>query len=343
MISETKYDFSDVLIQPTFSDIESRSSVKLEVEYKFKYSPLTLKCIPVMAANMDTVGTIPVMKELVKHNLFTCLHKFVSLEELSKERDFLSQHLDNFAISIGFSDNELKRLIEISKHIDFKVICIDVANGYIGKFSGYCCTIRNLFPDKIIIAGNVCTKEGVELLDTYGKVDIVKCGIGGGSACTTRIKTGVGLPQFSCALECSVYGRENDLKIISDGGITCPGDVSKAFGAGADFVMIGGQFAGHSESPGKIIEENGKMYKEFWGMSSEHAMNKNYGEMKSYRTSEGRHMKIPYKGNIQGTIEDYLGGIRSTCTYTGYEYLEHMIGNIHFIKVNNQYNSSLIR
>lgn len=340
---ETKYDFSDVLIQPTFSNIESRSAVRLEVEYKFKYSPLTLKCIPVMAANMDTVGTIPIMKELAKNGLFTCLHKFVSLEDLVKERDFLCKHMDNFAISVGFSDKELNRLIEIGKHIDFKVICIDVANAYIGKFSGYCATIRNLFPDKIIIAGNVCTEEGVELLDKYGKVDIIKCGIGGGSACTTRIKTGVGVPQLSCALECSQYANRHGLKIISDGGITCPGDVSKAFGVGADFVMIGGQFAGHTQSPGEIIEQGGKLYKEFWGMSSQHAMNKNYGEMKSYRTSEGRHMKIPYRGDIQGTIEDYLGGIRSTCTYTGYEYLEMMIGNVKFNKVNKQYNSSLIR
>lgn len=340
---ETMYDFSDVLIKPVQTSIGSRSEVELAVNYHFKYSTGTLKCVPIMAANMDTVGTIGVMKELVQHNMFTCLHKFISLEEFTQENKFLNEHLDNFAVTIGFSKNEIERLQEIHKIINFKVICIDIANGYIDEFVDFCLTVRQAFPDKIIIAGNVCTAEGVALLDLKGKVDIVKCGIGGGSACTTRIKTGVGIPQFSAVAECVKKAKELGTRIISDGGITCPGDASKAFGVGADFVMMGGQFAGHKENPGRVIEEDGRMFKEFYGMSSEHAMSKNYGERKSYRTSEGRYIKIPYKGELKGTIENYLGGIRSTCTYTNCSSLHDMTGNVKFNKVNKQYNSSLIR
>jgi len=337
------YDFSDVLISPIQTSVGSRSEVQLDVKYHFKYASEILNCVPIMAANMDTVGTINILKELVKYNMFTCLHKFVSLEEFTEEKDFLNNHLDNFAVTIGFSQNEIERLFRIQKIVDFKVICIDIANGYIDKFADFCYSVRQSFPSKIIIAGNVCTSEGVTLLDIHGKVDIVKCGIGGGSACTTRIKTGVGVPQFSAVAECVKEAKELGTRIISDGGITCPGDASKAFGVGADFVMMGGQFSGHKENPGRVIEEDGRMFKEFYGMSSEHAMNKNYGEKKSYRTSEGRYIKIPYKGELKGTIEDYLGGIRSTCTYTNHPSLQSMIGNVKFNKVNKQYNSSLIR
>lgn len=340
---ETYLDFSDVLIKPVSSKVKSRKDVNLKTTYSFKYSSKTLSCVPIMAANMDTVGTIDVMRELVKEDMFTCLHKFVTLEEVKHNIDFLNNHLDNFAFTIGYSKNDIDRLKQFDALINFKVICIDIANGYIEEFVDFCKTVRESFTDKIIIAGNVCTTEGVNNLVNNGKVDIVKCGIGGGSACTTRIKTGVGCPQFSCALDCSVAANILGAHVISDGGITCPGDVSKAFGIGAHFVMIGGQFAGHKENPGNLIEEDGRMYKEFYGMSSEHAMNKNYGEKKTYRTSEGRFIKIPYKGEIKDTLEDFLGGVRSTCTYTNNYYLEEMIGTVSFVKVNNQFNRSLVK
>lgn len=340
---DTKLDFSDVLIQPVFSQVESRKNVVLDMTYGFKYSTKTLSCVPIMAANMDTTGTIGVMKELVKENMFTCLHKFITDEDVLENEDFLKDHIDNFAFTIGYSDDGIERLKRFQEILDFKVICIDIANGYLSGFVDFCRKVREQFPDKIIIAGNVCTEDGVKTLVENGKVDVVKCGIGGGSACTTRIKTGVGFPQFSCAAECSLMAKKLGAKIVSDGGITCPGDLSKAFGVGSDFVMMGGQFAGHKENPGNLIEEDGKRFKEFWGMSSEHAMNKNYGEKKSYRTSEGRHIKIPYKGNIKDTLDDFLGGLRSTCTYTNNYYLEEMIGSVIFLRVNNQYNSSLVK
>lgn len=335
-------DFSDVLIKPIPTKVKSRSLVKLERKFTFKYSPYELECAPIMAANMDTVGTIDVMKELVKENIFTCLNKFVTLEELHQNKPFLEVHTDNFALSIGWSDDDIIRLIDIEKILDFKVICIDIANGYIGGFVDFCSKVRRAFPNKIIIAGNVCTSEGVKNLILDGKVDIVKCGIGGGSACTTRIKTGVGMPQLSCAQECAVEAHKHSALMISDGGITCPGDLAKAFAVNSDFVMIGGQFAGHKENPGDIIEENGRKYKTFYGMSSTHAMKKNYGEKRVYRTSEGRYIKIPYKGEIKDTLEDFLGGLRSTCTYTNTSKLQDLSSNVQFIRVNNQFNKSLI-
>jgi GMP reductase len=339
---EPKLDFSDVLVTPRSSSVGSRQEVYLTRTFKFKYSPYSLECVPLMAANMDTVGSIEMMRALSKCGVFTCLHKFITLDEFRENAEFMKEHPDSFAVTIGYSASEIDWLALVNDIIDFKVICIDVANGHLKGFVRFCKQIRDLYPEKIIIAGNVCTPEGVEALITDGQVDVVKCGIGGGSACTTRIKTGVGFPQFSAAAECSKVARELGASIVSDGGITCPGDAVKAFGVGADFVMVGGQFAGHTETPGEIIVENDKLFKEFYGMSSERAMTKNYGEKKAYRTSEGRCMKIPYKGDVSDTLSDFLGGIRSACTYTDCRNIEEMTGGLDFIRVNHQYNQSLL-
>ena len=338
---EQTYDFSDVLIVPQPTRVSSRKNVELKRHFKFKHSPLEIEIIPIMASNMDTIGTLKMCKELSKHCLFTCLHKFISLEEFIEEKKFLNSNLDYFAVSIGYNDSEIIRLKKLHEHVKFKCICIDVANGYILDFVKYCKKIRFHFPDKIIIAGNVVCNVMANMLYNEGEVDIIKCGIGGGSACTTRIKTGVGMPQLSCIKDCADKTDPN-CYIISDGGITCPGDVGKAFGAGADFVMIGGQFGGHKENPGEIIEENGKKYKLFYGMSSTHAMNKNYGGKNTYRTSEGRCLKIPYKGELKGTIEDYLGGLRSTCTYVDCSYIEELKYKTEFVLVHNQYNAKFL-
>lgn len=338
---ETKFDFSDVLITPKSSFLKSRSEVDLSVYCSFKFSRLTLSCIPLMAANMDTVGTIDVMKELCKEKMFTCLHKFLDVKCIKANAEFLESNVDFFAFSIGFDNKEIEKLKQFASIVNFKVICIDVANGYMDGFVAFCNRVRQQFPEKIIIAGNVCTSEGVYNLIVKGKVDVVKCGIGSGSACTTRLKTGIGCPQFSCVQECQAMAHYHGAKIISDGGITCPGDVAKAFGIGADFVMMGGQLAGHKECPGDFLIEDGKRFKTFYGMSSSHAMNRNYSKMKSYRTSEGRFLKVAYKGPIANTVADFLGGLRSTCTYTNFQRLSDLIGNLNFVKVNNQFNRSL--
>ena len=340
ILSGTYLDFSNVLIRPKRSTISSRSQVNLEREIKFKHSSIKWNGVPVMAANMDTTGTFEVYNVLSKHNMITFMNKFYSLEDYKLKKENLNPNL--FAVSCGISEADYNKLISIMDVIDCNWICIDIANGYLNGMVEYCKRVRSRYPDKIIIAGNVVTREMVEELILIGGVDVVKIGIGPGSACTTRLKTGVGMPQLSAVLECSDAAHGVGGHIISDGGITCPGDMSKAFGGGADFVMVGGQFAGHDENPGEIIEENGKKLKLFYGMSSEEAQKKYYGSMAEYRSSEGRVLKIPYKGPLENTALDYLGGLRSTCTYINADCIKHMPKCTTFIQVNQQLNTSLV-
>jgi len=337
-MNDLKLDFSDVLIRPRHSFLTSRKEVNLVREFEFKHSEMELETIPIAAANMDTVGTIPMFKELHKHNIMTFFHKFIPEEEFVENKSLLEENQDLFAVTIGLGEPELNRLLHLSTLFKFKVICIDIANGYMDSFVEFCARVREFFPENIIVAGNVVCAEMTRRLILDGEVDVVKVGIGGGSACTTRIKTGVGMPQLSAVLDCAEAAHELGAHIISDGGITCPGDVSKAFGAGADFVMIGGQFAGHDQNPGEIIEENGNKYKLFYGMSSGHAMNKNYNGIERYRTSEGRCLKIKYRGDVNETVLDFLGGLRSTCTYVDCKEIEDMEEFVEFVRVGHQFN-----
>ena len=338
-----KLDFNNILIRPKRSTINSRSEVDLERQFKFRYSPIVWNGIPIIAANMDTTGTWEVYDVLSKHKIITALHKFYSVEDLLMEIKKRDYDPNLFMISTGINEGSLDKLIEIFKFIDCNWICIDVANGYISNLVQFSNMVRKAFPDKIIVAGNVVTREVVEELIINGKVDIVKVGIGGGSVCTTRIKTGVGMPQVSAILECADAAHGLKGHIIGDGGITCPGDMSKGFGAGADFVMAGGIFSGHDENPGEIItDEQGKKFKTFYGMSSRFAMEKHYGQMKNYRSSEGRCLKIRYKGSLQETVLDYLGGLRSTCTYINALSIKDMPKCTTFLQVSNQINSSLL-
>ena len=337
--SGEKFDFNHVLIRPKRSTINSRSQVNLERDFHFKYSSKKWKGIPIIAANMDTTGTFGVYEVLKNHSMITAMNKFYTLEDYLqyKQNNELDQRY--FMVSTGIHDNDLEKLNSILSHIACDWICIDIANGYIESLITFCKKVRELYPDKIIVAGNVVTREIVEELILNGCVDIVKVGIGPGSACTTRIKTGIGMPQLSAVLECADAAHGVDGHIISDGGITCPGDMAKAFGAGADFVMMGGQFAGHDQNPGEVIEENGKAYKMFYGMSSDKAQQTYYGKMNQYRSSEGRVMKIPYKGDLNTTILDYLGGIRSTCTYINARTIKQMAKCTTFVRVSQQVNN----
>ena len=308
---DIKLDFSDVLIRPKRSTIESRSIVNLEREFKFPHSTQIWKGIPIIASNMDTVGTIPMYKSLKEKNMLTCFHKFMNINE------YPENDRNNYAVSIGIRNEDYLKLSEIYKYTPEKcnIVCIDIANGYIQKLVEFCQKVRKLIPNCILIAGNVVTREMIEELIINGQVDIVKVGIGSGSVCTTRLQTGVGMPQLSCILECADAAHGCGGHIISDGGITCPGDAAKAFGAGADFVMLGSMLAGHEQSGGELVDENGKLYKVFYGMSSDTAMNKHYCGVSKYRSSEGKTVKIEYKGPVENTILDLLGGIGSTCTY----------------------------
>jgi GMP reductase len=337
--NEIKLGFKDVMFRPKRSTLKSRSEVSLTREFKFLHSKTIWQGIPIIAANMDTVGTFKMAKMLASKGLFSAIHKHYSLTEW---KDFLlsisKNDLNHIAVSTGIGANDSEKLAEIFKiEPQLKFICIDVANGYSEFFADFVKNTRQQYPDKVIIAGNVVTGEMVEELILSG-ADIVKVGIGPGSVCTTRVKTGVGYPQLSAIIECADAAHGLGGHIISDGGCTTPGDVAKAFGAGADFVMLGGMLAGHDESGGDIIDKDGKKYRKFYGMSSSTAMTKHVGGVAEYRASEGKTVEVPYKGPVEATIHDILGGLRSTCTYVGASRLKELTKRTTFIRVNEQEN-----
>ena len=338
--SDPKLDFNNVLIRPKRSTISSRSQVNLERTFSFPHSTTTWTGIPIISANMDTTGTFGVYDVLSQHKMITCLNKFYTLTDYKNrwEKDGLLNP-EYFMISTGINEDEFDTLCQVVEYTQCKWLCIDIANGYIKDLVTFCDKCRTRWPDMIIVAGNIATREMVEELVLNGKVDIVKVGIGPGSACLTRLKTGVGMPQLSAIMECSDAAHGVNGYIIGDGGITSPGDMSKAFGGGADFVMMGGVFAGHDENPGELIEENDQKYKLFYGMSSNHAMNKHYGEMAKYRSSEGRILKVKYKGALEATILDYLGGLRSACTYINAKCIKHIPKCTTFVIVSQQLNN----
>ena len=334
ILEDIKLDFTDVLILAKRSQYSSRSEVSLERTFKFKYSPYIWSGIPSMISNMDTTGTIEMALEMQKYKILTCLHKYYTVEDLLNK----GLDIEYFAVSSGIGEKDIEKLDKIMTEIKPKFICIDVANGYMTKFIETCRIIREKYPETILIAGNVCTSEGVLELVMNGKVDIVKVGIGSGSCCTTRKQTGIGMPQLSAVIECADTAHGLDAHIISDGGLQVVGDFSKAYGGGADFIMSGSMFAGHIESGGDLIEEDGKKYKVFYGMSSSTAMNKYSGGVAQYRSSEGKTVKIEYRGYVKDTILNILGGIRSTMTYIGAKKIKDIPKCTTFVRVNRQLN-----
>ena len=339
---DKKLDFNDVLFRPKRSHLNSRSEVEVEREFIFPHSKRKWKGVPIISSNMDTVSSINMFKSLSKHKMITCFHKFIKPEEiiLACNEGFDSSY---FMLSTGITENNfinIQKQVKTLKdsQIDVHFICIDVANGYMFKLLDFCERMRETFPNITLVAGNVVTREIAEELILKG-IDIVKVGIGSGAVCTTRLQTGVGMPQLSAVIECSDAVHGVNGMIISDGGICHPGDISKAFGGGADFVMIGSMFAGHTECPGELIEENSKTYKLFYGMSSDTAMNKYHGGVASYRSSEGKTVKVPYKGDVINTVHNILGGIRSTCTYIGASRLKDIHKCCTFVLVNRQVNT----
>lgn len=348
--TEIKYDYQDVLIRPKRSILTSRKEVNLERTFKFAHSPKTWTGVPIMTANMDSSGTFSMAEEFSKYKMITCLHKFYSVEELE---EFFPKfnNPDYIAYTLGIRDGDFEKLKIIqSKGLDkyFNFICLDVPNGYLERFTEKVRELRALFPEHIIIAGNIVTNEMAEELILSG-ADIAKVGIGPGAACTTRLKTGVGYPQLSATIECSdaAHGITNNKEnsgcglIIADGGVVHSSDIAKAFCGGADFVMIGSMFAGYEESGGEVVERDGKKYKTHFGMSSSAAMRKFYGKKESHRASEGRETLIPYRGEIKYLIEDIFGSLRSTGTYIGARKLKEFSKRTTFIIVNRQLNTSI--
>ncbi len=336
---EIKLDYSDVLFRPKRSTLNSRKEVDLKRTYKFKFSNNEWSGVPIIASNMDGVGEMQVAKILSEFEIITSLTKQHDLEKI-KQFDEIKNIYKHLALSCGTSLESFDRLNQILKEFSFfQFICIDVANGYSEHFSKFVSNVRDKYPTKTIIAGNVVTADMTQELILSG-ADIVKVGIGPGSVCTTRIQTGVGYPQLSAVIECSDAAHGLGAHIIADGGCTCPGDVAKAFGGGADFVMLGGMLAGHQEGGGKVLIENKKKYIEFYGSSSEEANEKHYGGLSDYRSSEGKKVKITYREDLKKTIKDILGGIRSSCTYVGAPTLKQLSKCTTFVRVNKQFNDT---
>ncbi len=243
-------------------------------------------------------------------------------------------------LSTGTSNEDYEMLNAILKEFSFfEFICIDIANGYSDHFSKFVCSVREKYPTKTIIAGNVVTADMTQELVMNG-ADIVKVGIGPGSVCTTRIQTGVGYPQLSAVIECADAAHGLGAHIIADGGCTCPGDIAKGFGGGGDFVMLGGMLAGHEEGGGKKIKKNGSQFIEFYGSSSDTAIKKHYGGQADYRSSEGKKVQLKYRGKIKDTVLNILGGLRSSCTYVGAPSLKQLSKCTTFVRVNQQFNDT---
>jgi GMP reductase len=384
IINDIKLDFNDVMLRPMTSTLNSRSEVKLERTFSFYHSPKKWTGVPIIAANMDTVGTLEMALELQKHKMITALHKFITVEEIAVSTLGANKNLKGkinpkyIAFSTGIRPADFDRLKEFStkkKYLkafdDFAlsdvvdIIMVDVPNGYIPDFFKGCQKIRQMFPEHIIMAGNIVTADIAEMLIQHAGVDVVKVGIGPGEACTTRALTGVGYPQLSAVMETANAAHGLQGHIISDGGCRTPGDVAKAFGAGADFVMLGGMLAGHDESGGEIVyeeyyEKQGTGYADtgvpngefnawaektvdvlkrrpikvkFYGMSSAEAMEKHYGGVASHRAPEGKTILKDYKGPVEKTVLEILGGVRSSATYIGAKTIKEMHKRATFVRI----------
>ena len=366
---DIKLDYSDVLIRPKRSTLGSRKEVRMKRKFTFRnyHSDIPdttnydYEGIPIMASNMDGVGTFEMADRLGELNTFTCLVKTYSVGELVgffDEQDAPAWRRDHVAMSIGIKDEDQQKFASVYEQVgdNLKYVCIDVANGYSQRFIEYVAEFRLRFPRIVIIAGNVVTADQTQELILNG-ADIVKVGIGPGSVCTTRIQTGVGYPQLSAVIECADAAHGLGGHIIADGGCTCPGDVAKAFAGGADYVMLGGMLSGHDEGGGEIVTKHiatGGAYKtpegtfipyfeeqqfiQFYGMSSRTANDKHFEGLKDYRSSEGRTVLVPYRGPVITTLQDVLGGVRSTLTYVGANKLKQLSKCTTFIRVNNQFN-----
>ncbi len=329
---EIKLTFDDVLIRPKRSTLVSRSEVELNREFKFRHSSQTWFGVPIFSANMDTTGTFETARALQKHNMLTAVHKFYTIDDWKQNIENLNP--EYLAVTVGTSEEDFKKASEIfNLEPNIKFLCLDVANGYREDFVVAVKKYRDKFSDKIIIAGNVATREMTEALILAG-ADIVKIGIGPGSVCTTRKVAGVGYPQLSSISECSDAAHGLGGHVIADGGCKYPGDVSKAFGAGADYVMLGGIFAGHEESGGELVtDSDGNMYKDFYGMSSRKAQETYYGDLAEHRAPEGKKVRLKFKGNIDTTVQSILGGIRSACSYVGAKSIKDLPKSTTFIRV----------
>lgn len=337
-----KLDFKDVLIRPKRSTLISRREVDINREFSFLNSHKKYRGIPVIAANMDTTGTMEMARALSKHDLSAALHKHYTEDELvaffqACKTSGLRASSAFYSMGITKSDYDKFNAVMARAGDAIEYLCIDVANGYTEGFINFVKVVRAAYPEITIMAGNVVTGDITEELILAG-ADIVKVGIGPGSVCTTRNMTGVGYPQLSAIIECADAAHGLGGQICADGGCSVPGDLAKAFGGGADFIMLGGMLAGHDECAGDVVERDGKKFKSFYGMSSRAAMDKYAGGVAQYRAAEGKEVLVEYRGPVANTLQDILGGVRSACTYVGAHKLKELTKRTTFIRVTQQLN-----
>ena len=336
---DIKLNFDDVLMEPKRSTLSSRRDVDMTRKFTFRNSGKVMNFTPIFASNMDGVGTFSMAKVLQKHQMMTVVTKSTTLEQW-KEAVGTGLRLQSVSVCTGTNkiwdpeaaDYKSMQAV-LSSFPDVKMITVDVANAYHQNFVDFIKMVRDDYPEKVIVAGNVVTPEMVEELIING-ADMVKIGIGPGSVCTTRTMTGIGVPQFSAILECADAANGVDGHIMADGGCVWPGDIAKAFGGGAHAVMIGGMLAGHDESEQPVVD--GKV--EFYGMSSDRAREKHGKRKDGYRGNEGRWISLPYRGAVEPTVEDILGGVRSAATYIGARRLKDMPKCATFVRVENNIN-----
>lgn len=340
--SEVRLDFKDVLIRPKRSTLSTRSNVDISREFRFRHAQVDYHGVPIIAANMDTTGSFEMARALDPFLLSTALHKHYAVDELVAFFRALERKAAVFySMGIAAADDEKFRAVMAAAgegpDSAVRFVCIDVANGYTEGFVRFVGKIRERYPHLVIMAGNVVTGEMTEELILSG-ADIVKVGIGPGSVCTTRKMTGVGYPQLSAIIECADAAHGLEGHICADGGCTTPGDVAKAFGGGADFVMLGGMLAGHDECTGDVVTKDGERFQRFYGMSSRAAMEKYSGGVAQYRAAEGKEVLVPYRGAVAGTVQEILGGVRSACTYVGARRLRELSKRTTFVRVSQQLN-----
>ena len=337
--TDPKLNFEDVLLQPKRSTLSSRKDVDMTRNFTFRNSGKQMNFLPIFASNMDGVGTFSMAKALQEHKMMTVITKTTTIDQW---RTAIGNGVRLQSVSVCTGTNVMwdkdasdwKTMQEVLKSFpDIKMITVDVANAYHQNMVDFIKKIRNEYPEKIIIAGNVVTPEMTEELIING-ADVVKIGIGPGSVCTTRTMTGVGVPQFSAIVDCSDAANGVGGHIMADGGCVHPGDIAKAFGGGAHMVMIGGMLAGHDESETQVVD--GK--REFYGMSSDRAREVHGQRKDGYKGNEGRLISLPDRGPVAKTLEDIIGGVRSACTYIGARRIKDMAKCASFVTTHNVIN-----
>jgi len=315
--------YQDVLLVPQYSNIKSRSEVDISGELQ---SGLRLQ-MPIIASPMDTVSTSPMASAMDANGGMAIIHRYNSIEDQCKHIECLpSDAIVGGAIGMGGDFRERAESLILA---GAQVICVDVAHGHHSSMREALAWLKQNCSSSVhIMAGNIATLDGFNALADWG-ADSVRCNIGGGSICTTRVQTGHGVPGLHTIFDCATSENTGNVKIIADGGIKNSGDIVKALAAGADFVMVGSLLSGTDQSPGAIIQTKEGNFKYYRGMASRDAQVDWRGRV---GTPEGVSTKVPYKGDVNDVLEDLIGGVRSGLSYSGARTIEELQRKAKFVR-----------